>query len=197
MIRKSVGKLSAAALGGLERAWAANVLRTGLIQSLKQQSRELDLWQVLESNWIAGVMAFGGTFRTSRLDQPGLGPPSSVCVPGNPDESATLRHRFSERWSSVAIGRIGCSPLVSWPGRSMLIRAGIRTSGFGRRARSCPNLRAGTIWRLGRLLRPLQTVLAGRLPEVVPGYGAFVPVNSLMMPAGLRRFQEGNSVRRP
>jgi hypothetical protein len=38
----------------------------------------------------------------------------------------------------------------------------------------------------------LQTVLAGRVPEVVPGYGAFVPVISLMMPAGLKLFQEGN-----
>ena len=67
---------------------------------------------------------------------------------------------------------------------------------FGRRARSCPNSRAGTIWRLGRLLRPLQTALAGRVPEVVPGYGAFVLINSLMMPAGLKRFQEGNRVPR-
>src|ERR1700733_178466 len=62
----------------------------------------------------------------------------------------------------------------------------------GRKARSCPNSRAGTIWRLGRLLRPLQTVLAGRVPEVVLGCGAFVPVNSLMMSAGLKRFQERN-----
>ena len=60
-----------------------------------------------------------------------------------------------------------------------------------------PKLRAGTIWRLGRLLRPLQTVLAGRVPGVALGSGAFVPVNSLMMPAGLRRFQEGNRIRRP
>ena len=29
-----------------------------------------------------------------------------------------------------------------------------------------------------------------------PGYGAFVPINSLMMPAGLKRFQEGNKVPR-
>jgi TolB-like protein len=167
-----------------------------LIQSLKQQSRELDLWQVSESTWIACVMAFGGTFRTSRLDQPGLGPASDACVPGNPDGSATSRPRFSERWSSVAIGRIGCSPLASWPGRSTLIRSGIRIVTYGRRARSRPNLRAGTIWRLGRLPRPLQTVLAGRVPEVALGYGAFALINSLMMLAGLKRFQEGNRVPR-
>ena len=31
-----------------------------------------------------------------------------------------------------------------------------------------PKLKVGTILRLGRLLRPSQTVLAGRVPEVVP-----------------------------
>ena len=85
---------------------------------------------------------------------------------------------------------------ASWPGRSTLIRSGIRIVIYGRGARSCPNLRAGTIWRLGRLLRRLQTVLAGRVPEVVPGYGAFVQINSLMMSAGLKRFQERNRVPR-
>ena len=140
-------------------------------------------------------MAFGGTFRTSRLDQPGLGPASAVCVPGNPHGSAILRPRFSERWSSVAIGRIGCSPPVSWPGRSMLIPSGIRTSGFGGRVRRYPNLTAGTIWRLGRLLRPLQTVLAGRVPEVALGYGAFALINTFGMPAGLKLFQEGHSLK--
>jgi hypothetical protein len=39
-------------------------------------------------------------------------------------------------------------------------------------------------------------VLAGRVPEVVLGCGAFALVISLMMPAGLKRFQERNRVPR-
>jgi integrase len=35
-------------------------------------------------------------------------------------------------------------------------------------------------------------VLAGRLPEVALGYGAFALINTFGMPAGLKLFQEGN-----
>jgi hypothetical protein len=38
--------------------------------------------------------------------------------------------------------------------------------------------------------------LAGRVPKVVLGCGAFALINSLMMPAGLKRFQEGNRIPR-
>ena len=65
-----------------------------------------------------------------------------------------------------------------------LIRSGIRIGPTGE-GREAAQARAGTIRRLGRLLRPLQTVLAGRVPEVALGYGAFALINTFGMPAGL------------
>jgi hypothetical protein len=50
--------------------------------------------------------------------------------------------------------------------------------------------------RSARLLRPSQTVLAGRVPEVALGYDAFALINTFGMPAGLKRFQEGNRIPR-